>query len=106
MEIVVRGRSKRLDESLQKLNKYCEALNSKKQLRNEILMNERLSGSNLLKMGSLIHRNPSEVVNPRLEDRAKNIILNKRVRTSVTENRVCNLLTSIFNQFFNSPLNV
>ncbi|XP_054790449.1 uncharacterized protein LOC129295879 isoform X1 [Prosopis cineraria] len=85
--VKARGRSKRLDESLHKLNKYCEALNSKKQLRNEMLPNERLGGLNLLKMGGQIHRNTSELVNQRLEDRSKNVTLNKRFRTPIAEIR-------------------
>jgi len=40
-------------------------------------------------MGSQTHRSPSEPVNQRLEDRPKNIILNKRIRTSVADTRVC-----------------
>ncbi|KAI4347878.1 hypothetical protein L6164_008655 [Bauhinia variegata] len=85
--VKARGRSKRLDESLHKLNKYCDALNLKKQHRNEILMNERLGGSNLSKMGNQTCRSPSELMNQKLEDRHKNIILNKRVRTSIAEIR-------------------
>ncbi|KAK4279515.1 hypothetical protein QN277_011288 [Acacia crassicarpa] len=85
--VKARGRSKRLDESLDKLNKYCEALNSKKQLRNEMLPNERLGGLNLLKMGGQVHRSTSELVNQRLEDRSKNVNLNKRFRTPIAEIR-------------------
>ncbi|KAJ7970579.1 Spectrin beta chain, brain [Quillaja saponaria] len=86
--VKARGRSKKLDESLQKLNKYSDALNSKKKQRNEILSNERLSGSNLSKLGNQIHRNSPELVIQRQEDhRTKNIVLNKRVRTSATEIR-------------------
>lgn len=92
MKIFHRGRSKRLDESLHKLNKYCEALNSKKQVRNEMLPNERLGSSNLLKTGGQIHRSPSELVNQKMEDRPKNVTLSKRVRTPVAEIRVCSLL--------------
>lgn len=77
-----------MDESLHKLNKYCESQVQKKQIRNEILTNERPAGPNMLKKGSQVHRN-SDVVNQRLEDRAKNNVLNKRVRTSVAELRVC-----------------
>lgn len=69
-----------MDESLQKLNKYCETLNSKKQT------NERSGGSNLLKMGTLMQR---DLVTPRLEDRTKNVVLNKRIRSSIAEIRVC-----------------
>lgn len=75
-----RNRGKKLVESLQKLDKYCEVLNSKKQT------NERSGGSNLLKMGSLMQR---DLVTPRLEERTKNIVLNKRIRSSIAEIRVC-----------------
>ncbi|KAK7357848.1 hypothetical protein VNO80_17145 [Phaseolus coccineus] len=82
-----RYRSKRLDESLDKLNKCWEAVSLKKQLRNDLLPNERLGGSPFSKMGSQTHRSSSEPVNQRLEDRPKNIILNKRIRTSVADTR-------------------
>lgn len=78
-----------MDESLHKLNKYCEALNSKKQQRTELLANERPGGSSLLKIGSLSQRNSPDVLPQRLEDRTKNVVLNKRVRSSVAETRVC-----------------
>ncbi|OWM64048.1 hypothetical protein CDL15_Pgr011503 [Punica granatum] len=81
-----RTRVKRLDDSLQKLNKYHEVLNPKKQQRSESLMNERPGGSNL-KTGSQLHRNSSDLSTHRLEDRAKNAPLNKRFRTSVAELR-------------------
>lgn len=79
-----------MDEHLHKLSKYFEATTSKKQQRNEQLSNER-SGSSSLKMGNQMHRNPSDIVHQKLEDRSKNVILNKRVRTSVAETRVCSL---------------
>lgn len=60
----------------------------KKQLRNDLLPKERLGGSHFSKMGSQTQRSPSEIVNQRLEDRP-NVILNKRIRTSVAETRVC-----------------
>ncbi|XP_022990203.1 uncharacterized protein LOC111487166 [Cucurbita maxima] len=82
-----RGRARRMDESLHKLNKYCESQVQKKQIRNEILTNERPAGPSLLKKGSQVHRNSPDVVNQRLEDRAKNNVLSKRVRTSVAELR-------------------
>ncbi|KAJ7974891.1 Spectrin beta chain, brain [Quillaja saponaria] len=75
------------NESLQKLNKFSKALNSKKQQRNEMSTSGRSGGSNLLKLGNLILRNSPELVNHRLEDTTKNIVLNKRVRTSATEMR-------------------
>ncbi|KAL3523657.1 hypothetical protein ACH5RR_016491 [Cinchona calisaya] len=81
------GRAKKLDEHLHKLSKYLEATTPKKQQRNELLTNERSGGPNL-KMGNLMHRSPSDLVHQKLEDRSKNLILNKRVRTSVAETRV------------------
>lgn len=84
---LVRIRTKRIDESLHKLNKYTETLNSMKQHWNEMISNERSSGSNLLKMGAQIPRNPVDLVNQRVEDRSKNV-LNKRARSSIAE-RVC-----------------
>ncbi|KAL5735172.1 hypothetical protein ACOSP7_033033 [Xanthoceras sorbifolium] len=82
-----RVRVKRLEESIHKLAKYSEASNSKKQQRNEMLTNERSGGSNLLKMGTLMQRNSPDLLTQRLEDRTKNIVLNKRVRSSVAETR-------------------
>ncbi|KAK3228498.1 hypothetical protein Dsin_000379 [Dipteronia sinensis] len=82
-----RGRVRRLEESIHKLTKYCESSNSKKQQRNEMLTNERSGGLNLLKVGTLMQRNSSDLLTQRLEDRTKNIVLNKRVRSSVAETR-------------------
>ncbi|KAL3520888.1 hypothetical protein ACH5RR_019037 [Cinchona calisaya] len=84
--IIASGRAKKLDEHLHKLSKYFEATSSKKQQRNEVLTNER-SGSSSLKMGNQMHRSPSDFVHQKLEDRSKNVMLNKRVRTSVAETR-------------------
>ncbi|KAH6802979.1 hypothetical protein C2S51_034425 [Perilla frutescens var. frutescens] len=81
------SRAKKLDDQLNKLNKYIEAMSSKKQQqRNEILTNERSSGSTL-KIGSLMHRNPTEFGSQKFDDRPKNGGLNKRLRTSVAETR-------------------
>ncbi|EEF37407.1 conserved hypothetical protein [Ricinus communis] len=82
-----RVRIKKLNESLLKLNKFCEAMNLKKQHRSEMLMSERSGVSNLTKMGIQIHRNASDPGTQRLEDRTKNIVMNKRVRSSVAELR-------------------
>ncbi|KAG8390776.1 hypothetical protein BUALT_Bualt01G0118600 [Buddleja alternifolia] len=81
------GRAKKFDDHLNKLNKYCEAMSSKKQQqRNEMATNERSSGS-ALKIGSVMHRNPSEFGSQKFDDRPKDVSLNKRLRTSVAENR-------------------
>ncbi|XP_074312402.1 uncharacterized protein LOC141647927 isoform X2 [Silene latifolia] len=77
-----RSRVKRFDELLNKLNKYYEVGNSKKQHTNE-----RSGGSNLLKMGSQSHRISPELAAQKLEDRNKNIGLNKRARTPMGDLR-------------------
>ncbi|XP_010271669.1 PREDICTED: uncharacterized protein LOC104607682 isoform X3 [Nelumbo nucifera] len=82
-----RDRAKTLSESLSKLDEYCEVLDSRKQRRSELLSNERSSGTNLLKMGSQTHQNRPDLVGQRLEERTKNVVPNKRVRTSVAEVR-------------------
>ncbi|XP_060184209.1 uncharacterized protein LOC132613929 isoform X1 [Lycium barbarum] len=79
------GRAKKFDECLHKLTRFSEGMLSKKQQRNEQL-NERLGGSNM-KMGTQIHRGPSDLVTQKTEERPKNSTLNKRVRTSVAETR-------------------
>lgn len=81
-----RDRAKLLRESLFKLEKYKEALSSKKRQRSDHSSNER---ANVAKVGSQIHRNPHDIMTQRLEDRAKSVGLNKRVRTSVADVRVC-----------------
>nr|XP_043632157.1 uncharacterized protein LOC122603503 isoform X2 [Erigeron canadensis] len=81
-----RGRASKLDEHLNKLDKYCDGVMSKKPQRNE-LTNSDQEGVLNSKIGTQILRNPTEVVNQRVEDRPKNVLLNKRVRTSVAETR-------------------
>ncbi|KAJ4972272.1 hypothetical protein NE237_005371 [Protea cynaroides] len=78
-----RERAKTLNESIIKLDKYCEALDSRKKQRSELLSSERSGGTNLLKMGGQIHQNRPGLVTQRLEERTKNAVPNKRVRTSV-----------------------
>ncbi|KAL2947936.1 hypothetical protein AAZX31_20G098700 [Glycine max] len=51
-------------------------------------------------MGSQTHRRPSELVNQRPENRPKNVILNKRIRTSVAETRA----EGLSNSFARQPL--
>lgn len=85
-----RDRAKKLRESIVKLDKYEEVLNSKKRQRNDISPSERVGGVNLVKTGSQVHRNASDVLTQRSEDRAKIAGLNKRVRSSVADVRVDN----------------
>ncbi|KAI3730224.1 hypothetical protein L1987_61393 [Smallanthus sonchifolius] len=79
--VKARARANNMDERLRKLDKYYEDLTSKKQKRNELTSIDR-SGALNLKMGTQIYS-----INQRVEDRPKNILLNKRVRTSVAESR-------------------
>nr|XP_043635419.1 uncharacterized protein LOC122606635 isoform X2 [Erigeron canadensis] len=74
----VKARANRLDERLRNLDKYSESVASKKQQRSESVSNDRAGA---LK-GSQIYS-----INQGVEDRPKNILLNKRVRTSVAETR-------------------
>ncbi|KAK4750274.1 hypothetical protein SAY87_027723 [Trapa incisa] len=84
--VKARTRLKMFDESLHKLNKYCETLNSKKQQRSELLMNERSGGPNL-KMNSQLQHNSADLLAHKLEDRTKNSSLNMRFRSSLAEPR-------------------
>ncbi|XP_057789312.1 uncharacterized protein LOC131006156 isoform X2 [Salvia miltiorrhiza] len=80
------SRAKKLEEHLNRLNKF-ETMSSKKlQQRNEMLTHERSSGSTV-KIGSLMHRNTAEFGSQKFDDRPKNGGLNKRLRTSVAETR-------------------
>ncbi|XP_022889984.1 uncharacterized protein LOC111405377 isoform X4 [Olea europaea var. sylvestris] len=80
------GRAKKLDEHLNKLNNYLDTMTPKKQYRNELLANDRSTSSNS-KMGTQMQRSPSELVAHKFEDGPKNIVLNKRLRTSIAETR-------------------
>ncbi|XP_042511995.1 uncharacterized protein LOC122087076 isoform X2 [Macadamia integrifolia] len=75
-----RERLKTLDDSIIKLDKYCD--DSRKKQRNELLSSERSGGTNLSKMGGQIQNRPG-LVTQRMEERTKNAVPNKRVRTSV-----------------------
>ncbi|KAJ6900834.1 hypothetical protein NC652_026813 [Populus alba x Populus x berolinensis] len=82
-----RSRIKMWNGCLLRCNKFSEELNSRNQQRNEMPTNERSGGSNFLKVGTQIHRSPSDLGTQRLEDRTKTPVLNKRVRSSVAEFR-------------------
>ncbi|MBA0553082.1 hypothetical protein Golob_012299 [Gossypium lobatum] len=84
-----RDRAKKLQESISKLERYREALSSKKRQRSDI-SSGRTSGVSITKMGSQIHRNGHDLLTQRLEDRPKSMGLNKRVRTSVADLRADN----------------
>ncbi|PON41401.1 spectrin beta chain, brain [Parasponia andersonii] len=82
-----RDRARMLHESMFKLDKYREALTTKKWQRSDLLSSERSSGVNLIKAGSQINRIPHDTMTLRLGERAKNAVLNKRIRTSVADQR-------------------
>nr|XP_048325119.1 uncharacterized protein LOC107410028 isoform X1 [Ziziphus jujuba var. spinosa] len=82
-----RDRANMLRESIFKLDKYREALTSKKRQRSDLSSSERSSGITLVKLGSQVHRNSHDTINQRLEDKAKSVGLNKRVRTAVADVR-------------------
>ncbi|KAL6202522.1 hypothetical protein ACLB2K_026230 [Fragaria x ananassa] len=81
-----RDRAKMLRESIFKLDKYRDALSSKKRQRSDLSSGERPNGvSGLVKLGSQIPKNPHGIMTQRLEDRAKGVGVSKRVRTSVAD---------------------
>ncbi|KAJ1440683.1 hypothetical protein SESBI_01751 [Sesbania bispinosa] len=81
-----RDRSKMFRESISKLDRYREALNSKKRQRTD-LSSDRGGGVNLTKMGSQIHKTPNDSLTQRSEAKTSNSMLNKRIRTSVADVR-------------------
>ncbi|XP_020246907.1 uncharacterized protein LOC109824683 [Asparagus officinalis] len=79
-------RGKSLQNSLVKLDKVRNIV-SKKRQRSGNQFNEKSSSSNLLKIGSQMHQNPPDFVGQRVEERTKNGVLNKRIRSSIAEVR-------------------
>lgn len=84
--MLIRDRSKMFRESISKLDRYREALNSKKRERSD-LSSERGGGVNLTKMGSQIHKISDDNMTQR-EVKTSNSMLNKRTRTLVADTRV------------------
>ncbi|KAF3780501.1 hypothetical protein EJ110_NYTH36358 [Nymphaea thermarum] len=94
-----KDRAKYFVESISKLEKYRHALLSRKRPRNEGLPTERssgllsadrsVSGTNSMKMGPQAHQlmGPMDLISPRADDRTKNMIPNRRIRTSLVEVR-------------------
>ncbi|PRQ32261.1 hypothetical protein RchiOBHm_Chr5g0044401 [Rosa chinensis] len=78
-----KDRAKMLRDSIFKLDKYRDALSSKKRQRSDLSSSERSNGVSLVKPGS--HKNPHGIMTQRLEDRAKGVGLSKRIRTSVAD---------------------
>ncbi|ESR37491.1 hypothetical protein CICLE_v10027692mg [Citrus x clementina] len=85
---MARDRVKQLRDSISKLEKYKDALSSKKRQRSDVSPIERSGGgANVAKIGSQIRRNPQDVMTQRLEERTKSVGLNKRARTSAADVR-------------------
>ncbi|XP_073225771.1 uncharacterized protein [Cicer arietinum] len=81
-----RDRSKMFRESISKLDKYREALNSKKRQRSD-LSSDRGSGVNLTKTSGQIHKTPNDNLIHQREVKTSNSVMNKRIRTSVSDMR-------------------
>ncbi|KAL8136786.1 hypothetical protein V2J09_002787 [Rumex salicifolius] len=75
-----RERSEMFGESIIKLDKYREFIGSKKRQRPDSFSNEKLSGSNLLKM-SQIPRSIHDHSTQKFENKSKSMVLNKRNRS-------------------------
>ncbi|XP_039132939.1 uncharacterized protein LOC120269999 isoform X2 [Dioscorea cayenensis subsp. rotundata] len=81
-----RDRAKLLNDSIVKLEKY-RSLFPRKRQRNETPLVEKPGGPSLLKTGNQVHQSPPDLVVQRSEERAKNIIPNKRARSSIADLR-------------------
>ncbi|KAI4304740.1 hypothetical protein MLD38_040214 [Melastoma candidum] len=81
-----KDRSNMFRESILKLEKFRDNLNSRKRQRSENVSGEK-SGAELEKMGAQIRGNPRDAINQRQEQRPKSSVVVKRVRTSIGEAR-------------------
>ena len=77
-----------LGESIFKLDKYTEELSSKKRQRTDS-STDWGGGVNFTKMGGQLHRNSSDILTQKAEAKASSSTMNKRIRTSVADVRVC-----------------
>ncbi|KAL0403554.1 UNVERIFIED_CONTAM: hypothetical protein Sradi_1996200 [Sesamum radiatum] len=82
------GRAKKLDDHLNKLNKYCEAVSSKKQQqRNDMITNER-SGSTL-KIGSLAEcRNSGALRQPLMVSKERDLLKDTNADPDMVEEKI------------------
>ncbi|KAK4255235.1 hypothetical protein QN277_008256 [Acacia crassicarpa] len=81
-----KDRAKMMREYISKLDKYTEAVSSKKRQRTDF-STDRGGGVNLTKMGGQLHRNSSDILTQKSEAKASSSALNKRIRTSVADVR-------------------
>lgn len=73
------------------LDQYEEDLTSTKQQRTDLLFNESLGQANILKMGGQVICNPHAHPPEKLDAKTKSndLEMNKRLRTSMLDARVC-----------------
>ncbi|XP_019413678.1 PREDICTED: uncharacterized protein LOC109325653 isoform X1 [Lupinus angustifolius] len=81
-----RDRSNMFRESISELERYTEALTSKKRQRAD-LSSERGGGVNLTKMGSQHQKTNIDNLTQRSDSKTSNSTLSKRIRTSLAETR-------------------
>lgn len=93
---LTRERTRVLLDSSAKLERYLKLISRKRQ-RNDLPSNEKSGSGNLLRTVSQVHQNPPDLVVQRHDDRAKSIVSNKRVRSSMGEMRVCTFPILIIN---------
>ncbi|XP_042421923.1 uncharacterized protein LOC122009718 isoform X2 [Zingiber officinale] len=80
-----RNLTKLLQNSIFRLDRYRNLISKKRQTTDR--SNEKSGNLNSLKMGGQSHADSAENASPRLEDRTKNLIPKKRMRSSMAEVR-------------------
>ncbi|KAG6483446.1 hypothetical protein ZIOFF_060093 [Zingiber officinale] len=80
-----RNLTKLLQNSIFRLDRYRNLISKKRQRTDR--SNEKSGNLNSLKMGGQSHADSAENASPRLEDRTKNLIPKKRMRSSMAEVR-------------------
>ncbi|KAL9235435.1 hypothetical protein vseg_010193 [Gypsophila vaccaria] len=93
--VKARERSKFFRNSIYKLDRYTEAVGSKKRQRSDSLLNEKPAGSNSLKITGQPSRHPFDQSAQRLEDTANCSGMNKRFRSTAAELKVDGRLGSL-----------
>ncbi|XP_042428658.1 uncharacterized protein LOC122015704 isoform X3 [Zingiber officinale] len=81
-----RNLTKLLQNSIFRLDRYRNLISKKRQRTDR--SNEKSGNLNSLKMGGQSHADSAENASPRLEDRTKNLIPKKRMRSSMAEGTV------------------
>ncbi|KAE9616745.1 hypothetical protein Lalb_Chr03g0028061 [Lupinus albus] len=81
-----RDRAKMLRQNISQLDRFTEALTSKKRRRTD-LSSERGGGVNLTKIGNQHQKTNTDILTQRSDSKTSNSMLNKRIRTSVADTR-------------------